>query len=51
MCRKAAVEQGWKTKAAEEADLILSDGEDSEEEFYQVKPDAIARLPACARVA
>jgi len=33
--RKAAVAESWVTKAAEEADLVLSDEGDSEEEFYQ----------------
>jgi len=33
--RKKTVGENWRTKAAEEADLILSDEEDSEEEFYQ----------------
>ena len=27
--------ENWRSKAAEDADLILSDEEDSEEEFYQ----------------
>ena len=30
--------ESWVTKAAEEADLVLSDEGDSEEEFYQVNP-------------
>ena len=34
--RKAAVSENWRSRAAEEAELVLSDAEDSEEEFYQV---------------
>jgi hypothetical protein len=30
------VEEGWRSKAAKDAELLLSDAEDSEEEFYQV---------------
>jgi hypothetical protein len=30
------VSENWRSRAAEEAELILSDAEDSEEEFYQV---------------
>merc|ERR1712179_168065 len=33
--RKKAVGESWRSKAAEDADLVLSDEEDSEEEFYQ----------------
>jgi len=33
--RKKTVGDNWRTKAAEDADLILSDEEDSDEEFYQ----------------
>jgi len=33
--RKKSVGESWRTKTAEEADLVLSDENDSEEEFYQ----------------
>merc|ERR1712025_556431 len=35
--RKKAVGESWRSKAAEDADLMLSDEEDSEEEIYQGK--------------
>jgi len=35
--RKKSVSDSWKAEAARDADLILSSGDDSEEEFYQRK--------------